>query len=165
MSGVDSSTVTVSSEGTCLIRATKAGTDNYLEAISDVGTITFHLYISNLPVARAPDYPTEIVLVGQTPWESDLGDEAVLEQLPQIISGSTTILADSAGWQINLTGLGFTGTISVKIKGRSLIFTINSDTSITVQVPNNFTAMPGKILLQNGVGRTTSAYTFTGEAN
>jgi hypothetical protein len=152
LSGADSSTVSVGSEGTCRIVATKAATANYLVAISDTGTVTFHIYISNLPLARPQAYPTELVLVGATP--------ITIGNIPAIIT-SASATTQSVGGSITLTGSGFTGTTSVKIKGVLLAFVINSDTSLTFTIPEALRARSGRASIENAAGVAISDAIFT----
>ena len=151
LSGSDSSTVSVTSDGTCRIVATKAATDNYLAAVSDTGTVTFHLYISGLPAARPQATPNEIVLVGATPIT--YGD------VPAIISSGTPT-TQAVGSTITLTGSGFTGTTSVKIKGYVASFVINSDTSLTLTVPVGLAGKSGRIVVENAAGTSISDTLF-----
>jgi hypothetical protein len=159
LSGADSSTVTVTSAGTCRIVATKAATNNYLVAVSDTGTVTFHFYISNFGTPRAQEYPSEIVLVGGT----DVVYQA--ETPPVISSASETTQAE--GGLITLTGSGFTGTTSVKIKGLIANFVVNSDTSLTLTVPTGLAGRGGRIVVENakGISISETLFTFTAPAS
>ena len=154
LSGSDSSTITVTSEGTCRIVATKAATANYLVAISDTQTVTFHLYISNQPIARPQEYPTEIVLVGENAMSRGTN------QAPVITSGTSS--AASPGGTITLIGSGFLTTTSVSVCFTSATFTINSDTSLTINVPSGIAGISGPILIENTYGTGFSDFLFTG---
>ena len=154
LSGSDSSTITVTSEGTCRIVATKAATANYLVAISDTQTVTFHLYISNQPIARPQEYPTEIVLVGENAMSRGTN------QAPVITSGTSS--AASPGGTITLIGSGFLTTTSVAVCFTSATFTINSDTSLTINVPSGIAGISGPILIENTYGTGFSDFLFTG---
>ncbi|MFZ4064379.1 MAG: hypothetical protein ACOYK0_05335, partial [Candidatus Nanopelagicaceae bacterium] len=154
LSGSDSSTITVTSEGTCRIVATKAATANYLVAISDTQTVTFHLYISNQPIARPQEYPTEIVLVGENAMSKGTN------QAPVITSGTAS--AASPGGTITLIGSGFLTTTSVAVCFTSATFTINSDTSLTINVPSGIAGISGPILVENAYGTGFSDFLFTG---
>jgi hypothetical protein len=159
LSGANNSIITVTSEGTCRIVATKAETDNYLAAVSDTGTVTFHFYISNFGTPRAQEYPSEIVLVGGT----DVVYQA--ETPPVISSASETTQAE--GGLITLTGSGFTGTTSVKIKGLIANFVVNSDTSLTLTVPTGLAGRGGRIVVENakGISISETLFTFTAPAS
>jgi len=154
LSGSDSSTVSVTSAGTCRIVATKAATANYLVAISDTQTVTFHLYISNQPIARPQAYPTEIVLVGENTMSKGTN------QAPVITSGTSS--AASPGGTITLIGSGFLTTTSVAVCFTSATFTINSDTSLTINVPSGIAGISGPILIENTYGTGFSDFLFTG---
>jgi len=152
LSGANNSIITVTSDGTCRIVATKAATDNYLAAVSDTGTVTFHFYISNFGTTRAQEYPSEIVLVG--------GTDVVyqVETPPVITSGTPT--TQSVNGTITLTGSGFTGTTSVKTKGVLLAFVVNSDTSLTFTIPEGLRGKSGRIAVENALGLSISETLF-----
>jgi hypothetical protein len=152
LSGVDSSTLTVTSDGTCRIVATKAATENYLVAVSEIGSITFNPYISYLPVARPQEYPSEIVLVGKT--------EVIIQiDAPEIITSGTPT-SQSVGGTVTLTGSGFTGTTSVKIKGVLVSFVVVSDTTLTFTVPAELGGRSGRIVVENAAGISISDTLF-----
>jgi hypothetical protein len=152
LSGVDSSTLTVTSDGTCRIVATKAATENYLVAVSEIGSITFNPYISYLPVARPQEFPSEIVLVGKT--------EVIIQiDAPAIITSGTPT-SQSVGGTVTLTGSGFTGTTSVKIKGVLVSFVVVSDTTLTFTVPAELGGRSGRIVVENAAGISISDTLF-----
>jgi hypothetical protein len=153
LSGANNSTITVTSDGTCRIVATKAATDNYLAAVSDTGTVTFHFYISNFGTPRAQEYPSEIVLVGGT-------DVVYQVETPPVISSGTPT-TQSVNGTITLTGSGFTGTTSVKTKGVLLAFVVNSDTSLTFTIPEGLRGKSGRIAVENALGLSISDTLFT----
>jgi hypothetical protein len=141
LSGADSSTVTVTSAGTCLIVATKAATNNYLVAISDTATVTFYLYITNIPAPRAAEFPAEIVLSGAT-------DKTSIGTAPTITSSETDNSAQSPGGIITISGSGFTGIRSVRVAGESAAFTVLSDTSLRITMPSGLVGRSGPITVQ-----------------
>ena len=154
LSGSGNSIITVTTEGTCRIVATKAASDNYLVAISDTSTVTFHPYYSYLPIARPQAYPTEIVLVGENTMSKGTN------QAPVITSGTSS--AASPGGTITLIGSGFLTTTSVSVCFTSATFTINSDTSLTINVPSGLSGFSGPILVENAYGTGFSDFLFTG---
>jgi len=154
LSGSGNSIITVTTEGTCRIVATKAASDNYLVAISDTSTVTFHPYYSYLPIARPQAYPTEIVLVGENTMSKGTN------QAPVITSGTSS--AASPGGTITLIGSGFLTTTSVAVCFTSATFTINSDTSLTINVPSGLSGFSGPILVENAYGTGFSDFLFTG---
>jgi hypothetical protein len=144
--------LTVTSDGTCRIVATKAATENYLVAVSEIGSITFNPYISYLPVARPQDYLSEIVLVGKT--------EVIIQiDAPAIITSGTPT-SQSVGGTVTLTGSGFTGTTSVKIKGVLVSFVVVSDTTLTFTVPAELGGRSGRIVVENAAGISISDTLF-----
>jgi hypothetical protein len=150
LSGADSSTVTVTSDGTCRIVATKAATNNYLIAISDTGTVTFHLYVTNIPAPRAAEYPTEIVLSGATAMTKTNNGRA-----PTITFTGTDISA-APGELITISGSGFVGTRLVRVSGVSAAFTVVSDTSLEITMPAGLTGISGPIYVEKAEGARAS---------
>jgi hypothetical protein len=148
LSGADSSTVTVTSDGTCRIVATKAATNNYLIAISDTGTVTFHLYVTNIPAPRAAEYPTEIVLSGATAMTNN-------GRAPTITFTGTDISA-APGATFTIAGSGFVGTRLVRVSGVSAAFTVISDTSLQITMPAGLTGISGPIYVEKAEGARAS---------
>ena len=148
LSGADSSTVTVTSDGTCRIVATKAATNNYLIAISDTGTVTFHLYVTNIPAPRAAEYPTEIVLSGATAMTNN-------GRAPTITFTGADISA-APGALITISGSGFVGTRLVRVSGVSAAFTVVSDTSLEITMPAGLTGISGPIYVEKAEGARAS---------
>ena len=156
LSGADSSTVTVTSDGTCRIVATKAATDNYLIAISDTGTVTFHLYISNIPAPRPAEYPTEIVLSGATAMTSN--------GLAPTITTTGVDFTASPGATFTIAGSGFVGTRLVRVSGTSASFTVLSDTSLQITMPSGLNGISGPIYVEKAEGSRVSEDWVTGTA-
>ena len=148
LSGADSSTVTVTSDGTCRIVATKAATNNYLIAISDTGTVTFHLYVTNIPAPRAAEYPTEIVLSGATAMTNN--------GLAPTITFTGTDISAAPGAPITISGSGFVGTRLVRVSGVSAAFTVVSDTSLEITMPAGLTGISGPIYVEKAEGARAS---------
>jgi hypothetical protein len=157
LSGADNSTVTVTSAGTCRIVATKAATDNYLVAISDTGTVTFYLYVTNIPAPRAAEYPVEIVLSGATPWTNN-------GLAPTITYTGTDITAQSPGGLFTISGSGFVGTRLVRVSGVSAAFTVLSDTSLRITMPTGLVGVSGPIYVEKAEGSRSSEDWVTGTA-
>jgi hypothetical protein len=148
LSGADSSTVTVTSDGTCRIVATKAATNNYLIAISDTGTVTFHLYVTNIPAPRAAEYPVEIVLSGATAMTSN--------GLAPTITFTGTDISASPGGSFTISGTGFVGTRLVRVAGVSAAFSVLSDTSLQITMPTGLTGISGPIYVEKAEGSRAS---------
>jgi hypothetical protein len=156
LSGADSSTVTVTSDGTCRIVATKAATDNYLVAVSDTGTVTFHLYVTNIPAPRAAEYPVEIVLSGATAMTSN--------GLAPTITFTGTDISASPGGSFTISGTGFVGTRLVRVAGVSAAFSVLSDTSLQITMPTGLTGISGPIYVEKAEGSRASEDWVVGTA-
>jgi len=153
LSGADSSTVTVTSAGTCLIVATKAATNNYLVAVSDTGTVTFYLYVTNIPASRPAEFPAEIVLSGATAWTSN-------GLAPTIDTGSD--FTKSPGITFTIAGSGFIGTRLVRVSGTSAAFTVLSDTELAITMPSGLIGKRGPIYVEKAEGSRVSRYWVIG---
>ena len=157
LSGSNNSVVTVTSAGTCRIVATKAATNNYLVAISDTATVTFYLYVTNIPGPRAADYPTEIVLSGSTAWTNN-------GLAPTITFTGTDISAQSPGGIFTISGSGFIGTRLVRVAGTTVTFTVLSDTSLQITMPSGLVGISGPIYVEKAEGSRSSEDWVTGTA-
>jgi hypothetical protein len=79
-------------------------------------------------------------------------------QTPTVTAFTPT--SGAAGTSVTVTGTNFTGTTSVAFNGTNASgFTVNSDTQITVAVPNGATT--GAISVTNPAGTGTSSASFT----
>ena len=156
LSGADSSTVTVTSAGTCRIVATKAATSNYLVAISDTGTVTFYVYVSYIPAPRAAEYPAEIVLSGATAMTSN--------GLAPTITTTGTDITKSPGATFTISGSGFVGTRLVRVSGTNAAFTVLSDTSLQITMPSGLVGVSGPIYVEKAEGSRSSEDWVTGTA-
>ena len=154
---MNSSIVTVTSAGTCRIVATKGATDNYLIAISDTATVTFYLYVTNIPGPRAAEYPTEIVLSGVTAMTSN-------GLAPTITFTGTDISAQSPGGVFTISGSGFVGTRLVRVSGTNAAFTVLSDTSLQITMPSGLVGISGPIYVEKAEGSRSSEDWVTGTA-
>ena len=148
LSGVDSSTVTVTSAGTCRIVATKAATDNYLLAVSDTGTVTFYLYVSYIPAPRPAEYPTEIVVSGATAMTNN--------GLAPTITFTGTDISAAPGGSFTISGSGFVGTRLVRVSGTTAAFTVLSDTSLQITMPTGLVGVSGPIYVEKAEGSRAS---------
>ena len=155
LSGADSSTVTVTSAGTCQIVATKAATDNYLVAVSDTGTVTFYLYVTYFPEPRAATTPTEIVISSAPVWTSN-------GLAPTI--NSTGDFNASPGGSFTISGTGFVGTRLVRVSGTNAVFTVLSDTSLQITMPAGLVGVSGPIYVEKAEGSRASEDWVTGTA-
>jgi hypothetical protein len=156
LSGADSSTVTVTSAGTCRIVATKAATNNYLVAISDTATVTFYLYVTNIPASRAAEYPVEIVLSGATAMTSN--------GLAPTITTTGIDITKSPGVTFTISGSGFVGTRLVRVSGTNAAFTVLSDTSLQITMPSGLVGISGPIYVEKAEGSRSSEDWVTGTA-
>jgi hypothetical protein len=148
LSGADSSTVTVTSAGTCRIVATKAATDNYLVAVSDTATVTFYLYVTYIPAPRAAAYPVEIVLSGATAMTNN--------GLAPTITFTGTDISAAPGGSFTISGTGFVGTRLVRVSGVSAAFSVLSDTSLQIAMPTGLTGISGPIYVEKAEGSRAS---------
>ena len=156
LSGADSSTVTVTSAGTCRIVATKAATDNFLAAVSDTGTVTFYLYVTNFPTPRAAANPAEIVINSSTPWTNN--------GLAPTITFTGTDISAAPGGLFTISGSGFVGTRLVRVSGVSAAFTVLSDTSLRITMPTGLNGISGPIYVEKAEGSRASEDWVTGTA-
>jgi len=156
LSGADSSTVTVTSAGTCRIVATKAATNNFLTITSDTGTVTFYLYVSNIPGPRAAEYPVEIVLSGSTAMTNN--------GLAPTITFTGTDISAAPGALFTISGSGFVGTRLVRVSGVSAVFTVLSDTSLRITMPTGLTGVSGPIYVEKPEGSRASEDWVVGTA-
>jgi hypothetical protein len=155
LSGADSSTVTVTSAGTCRIVATKAATSNYLIAISDTATVTFYLYVTYFPEPRAATYPTEIVISSAPVWTNN--------GLAPTINSTGDFNASPGGF-FTISGTGFVGTRLVRVSGTNAAFTVLSDTSLQITMPTGLTGISGPIYVEKAEGSRASEDWVTGTA-
>jgi hypothetical protein len=156
LSGADSSTVTVTSAGTCRIVATKAATNNFLVAISDTGTVTFYLYVTNIPAPRPAEYPAEIVLSGSTAMTNN--------GLAPTITFTGADISAAPGALFIISGSGFVGTRLVRVSGVSAVFTVLSDTSLRITMPAGLTGVSGPIYIEKAEGSRASEDWVVGTA-
>jgi hypothetical protein len=148
LSGADSSTVTVTSAGTCRIVATKAATNNFLIAISETATVTFYLYVSYIPAPRPAEYPAEIVLSGSTAMTNN--------GLAPTITFTGTDISAAPGGSFTISGSGFVGTRLVRVSGTSAAFTVLSDTSLQITMPTGLVGVSGPIYVEKAEGSRAS---------
>jgi hypothetical protein len=156
LSGADSSTVTVTSAGTCRIVATKAATNNFLVAVSDTGTVTFYLYVTNIPAPRPAEYPAEIVLSGATAMTNT--------GLAPTITTTGNDFTASPGATFTIAGSGFVGTRLVRVSGTTAAFTVLSNTSLQVTMPTGLVGISGPIYVEKAEGSRVSEDWVTGTA-
>jgi hypothetical protein len=156
LSGADSSTVTVTTAGTCRIVATKAATNNYLLAVSDTGTVTFYLYVTNIPAPRPAEYPAEIVLSGATAMTNT--------GLAPTITTTGNDFTASPGATFTIAGSGFVGTRLVRVSGTSAAFTVLSNTSLQITMPTGLVGISGPIYVEKAEGSRVSEDWVTGTA-
>ena len=128
-------------EGTCLITATKATSENYLEAVSSF-TVIFYYYVPE-PVAPVSTMPTQIAIAPTNGWSINpsIG--------PTIVGISPS--SGPVGTVITITGTGMNGVDVIKI-GRKVLTLITgiNETSVTGVIPVGATT--GPILVSNALG-------------
>jgi hypothetical protein len=156
LSGLNNSVVTVTSAGTCRIVATKAGTSNYLIAISDTATVTFYQYVSFIPAPRPAEYPAEIVLSGATAMTNT--------GLAPTITTTGNDFTASPGATFTIAGSGFVGTRLVRVSGTSASFTVLSNTSLQIAMPTGLIGISGPIYVEKAEGSRVSEDWVTGTA-
>jgi hypothetical protein len=135
---IEGTTLVVNSTGTCQVRISKAATNNFLIATSEIVTITFSQFISYQPV-QTQSVPTQIPLSGQNFLD-------VTEQLT--VPAITGIFTVGSTYEIN--GTGFNAVTRVMTGGVDA--TIISSTSTKIVISNSG-VMPGPILIECSDGR------------
>ena len=137
-------------EGTCLITATKATSENYLEAASSF-TVILYYYVPE-PVATVSTMPTQIAIAATNGWSINpsIG--------PTIVGISPS--SGPVGTVITITGTGMNGVDVIKI-GRKVLTLITgiNETSVTGVIPVGATT--GPILVSNALGSHFLASGFT----
>jgi hypothetical protein len=140
----------VTTAGTCVITATKATSENYLEA-SSTFTVILYYYVPQ-PPAPVSTMPTEIAVTPTTGWSIN----------PSIGPTITGISSSSGpvGTVVTVTGTGMDGVDVIKI-GRKLLTSITgiSSTSVSGIIPAG--AVSGPIFVSNSLGGHFSADGFT----
>ena len=153
---ISGDTVTTTTQGTCILSATKAQDQNF-ETATVSGEIYFLIWAINPQPATSGGGPTiainSEVLIIRDP-----------NQAPTITDVSTS---NDLTYPIAITGAGFTaanaGTTSIKFWRNALLgqsdFIIKSDTLIWAKQPGS--ATPGKVLVGNNNGKALSPAIFT----
>ena len=153
---ISGDTVTTTTQGTCILSATKAQDQNF-ETATVSGEIYFLIWAINPQPSTTGGGPTiainSEVLIIRDP-----------NQAPTITDVSTS---NDLTYPIAITGAGFTaanaGTTSIKFWRNALLgqsdFIIKSDTLIWAKQPNSATA--GKVLVGNNNGKALSPAIFT----
>jgi hypothetical protein len=127
-----------------------------LVAVSDTGTVTFYLYVTNIPAPRAAEYPVEIVLSGATAWTNN--------GLAPTITSTGDFTAQSPGGVFTISGTGFVGTRLVRVSGTNAVFTVLSDTSLQITMPTGLVGISGPIYVEKAEGSRASDDWVTGTA-
>jgi hypothetical protein len=147
ISGIQLSATTV---GSCLVTATKATSENYLQAVS---TFTVYLYYY-VPVSAPPvsSFPTQIAIDANNGWSAN----ATVG--PTISSISPT--SGPVGTLITITGTGFDGVDVIKV-GRKVLTSITgvNSTTVTGVIPGGSSS--GPIYVANSIGSDFNATGFT----
>jgi hypothetical protein len=127
-----------------------------LVAVSDTATVTFYLYVTNIPEPRAAEYPVEIVLSGATAWTNN--------GLAPTITSTGDFTAQSPGGSFTISGTGFVGTRLVRVSGTNAVFTVLSDTSLQITMPTGLVGVSGPIYVEKAEGSRASEDWVTGTA-
>ena len=135
---IDGTTLVVNSTGTCQVTVSKAATNNFLIATSEIATITFSQFVSYQPV-QTQSVPTQIPLSGQN----------ILDLTQQLtVPAITGIFTVGSTYEIN--GAGFTGAVRVMIGGTDATIISTTPTKIII---SNSGVMPGPIFIECDDGR------------
>jgi hypothetical protein len=147
---ISNTSLTASTSGTCVIAASKAASENYLQADSTF-SVNFFYYVPE-PVAPVSTVQTEIAIAVKNSWSANA---TVGPTITSISPSSGPI-----GTTVTITGTGFDGVDVIKI-GRRLLTSITgvSSTSITGVIPVG--ASSGPIMVSNSFGGDFSATGFT----
>ena len=153
------STLSVTREGTCLVYATKAATQNYLVTSSDTTTINFSIFVSNQP-NQTQSVPTQLPVVGKNALETQTVtvpsiDSVTLVSVSRMINGN---LATETYYEI--TGSGFSGATRVTVAGSDATILSVTNTRITIDTAG---LMAGPMFIECSDGRIgpTPFYMFT----
>jgi hypothetical protein len=153
---ISGDTVTTTTQGTCVLSATKAQDQNY-----ETATVTGEIYF--LVWAINPQTPT----VG-TGSIIGLNSEVLIIRDPNQAPTITDVAgSNDMTYPIAITGAGFTavnaGTTTIKFWRNQVLapsdFIIKSDTLIWAKQPNSATA--GKVFMSNNNGKAVSVANFT----
>lgn len=131
------------STGTCLIRLTMLGNQNYRDVTTDVSTVLIANFVQNTFNFDAPPAGTVIAINSQVPIV--LGPEACTENCQPTITAisPTTIIL---GTTIVITGTNFTGADAVIFNRSTTVNTFqvdNGGTTITINVPTTLATGDG----------------------
>ena len=133
--------LTVVTAGSCVITATKATSENYLESTSTF-TVIFSYFVP-VPAVPVSNTPTEIAVSQSNSWSIN----------PSISPTITGVSPNSGpvGTEVTITGIGMDGVDVIKIGRRNLtsVTGINS-TSVRGVIPEG--AVTGPILVSNSMG-------------
>ena len=141
--------LTVATAGTCVITATKATSENYLEASSTFTVILYYF----VPESAAPvsTTPTQIAVAIANGW-------SINPSIGPTITGISPT-SGPVGTVVTITGTGMNGVDVIKI-GRKVLTSITgiSSTSVTGVIPVGATT--GPILVSNSLGSHFDASGF-----
>jgi hypothetical protein len=151
---LNSSTLSRSTVGTCLVTATKIADGNYLATSSVSTAVNFYVYVA--PVLPAPIVtPSPIIQITKPGPTVQVSTNAA----PTITSFTPSSAA--TGGSVVITGTGFTGATNVKIGRKNATFVVNSSTQITATVPTNSSGASGVITVTTPNGSDFSTTNFT----
>lgn len=99
--------------------------------------------------------PLQVVTASGTATSVDVF--TVDPRLPEITSFTPT--SGGPGVVVTITGIHFTGATSVKFNGNAATFTVDSDTTITANVPATISDGPIVVITPNGTATSSSPFT------
>ena len=138
---LNGSVLTVATAGTCVITATKATSENYLEAASTF-TVILDYYVPE-PVAPEPSAPTQIAVSSANGW-------SINPTIGPTIIGISPV-SGPVGTVVTITGTGMNGVDVIKIGRKNLTSVTGIDsTSVSGVIPVGATS--GPILVSNSLG-------------
>ena len=142
--------LTATTAGTCLITASKATSENYLQSDSSF-TVYMYYYVPE-PTAPVSTMPTQIAIATTNAWSANA-------TVGPIITGISPS-SGPVGTVVTFTGTGFDGVNVIKIGRKDLtsITGVNS-TTVTGVIPAG--AATGPIFMANSAGSDFNAGGFT----
>jgi hypothetical protein len=142
--------LTATTAGTCLITASKATSENYLQTDSSF-TVYMYFYVPE-PVAPVSTMPTQIAIATTNAWSANA-------TVGPIIAGISPS-SGPVGTVVTFTGTGFDGVNVIKIGRKDLtsVTGVNS-TTVTGVIPAG--AATGPIYLANSAGSDFNSGGFT----
>ena len=142
--------LTATTAGSCLITASKAASENYLETDSSF-TVYMYYYVPE-PATPVSTMPTQIAIATSNAWSSSA-------TVGPIITGISPS-SGPVGTVVTFTGTGFNGVDVIKI-GRKDLTSVTGVNSTTVTGVIPVGAATGPILMSNSAGSDFNSIGFT----